>query len=180
MIRSDEGSVCYGDGWPTHLWNAFISKLEALADGSVAEKLHSFLNSELLNSDEIVTLWRERVRAGEIVHPQKRLSIDTYWLPVPATFISWSPGASFHRTMTEALASKEATLRKPDLAKQAKYYLECTLLRLHGVTFGPDDYIEDRAYAVTRNVREIQESFEKLERQRIADPKLGLLDRFGF
>ena len=70
-------------------------------------------------------------------------------------------------------------LKRPDPANQAKYYLECTLSKLHGVRFGPDDHVEDPRYEDTTEVRGIGESLERLERQRIADPKFGSLDRFG-
>jgi hypothetical protein len=79
--------------------------------------------------------------------------------------------------MSEAIASSEATQR-PDLVNQAKYYLECTLAKLHGVKFGKDDYIEDEAYERTTEVLEVGKSFRKLERERIA--KFGPLDRFDF
>ncbi|HZW56734.1 MAG TPA: hypothetical protein VFF30_10645 [Nitrososphaerales archaeon] len=39
MVRSDKGSVCYGDGWPTELWDTFTSQLSSLPKGSIAEKL---------------------------------------------------------------------------------------------------------------------------------------------
>jgi hypothetical protein len=45
------------------------------------------------------------------------------------------------------------------------------------VRFGPDDYIEDKAYARSPEVVELRGSFERLERRRIADAELGLLDR---
>ena len=64
--------------------------------------------------------------------------------------VSWAPRATFYRTLSEALSSSEASRRKPDLENQAKYYLECTLAKLHGVNFGPDDYIDDNAYALTQ------------------------------
>ena len=189
MVRSDRGSVCYGDGWPTELWEAFTSQLADLPDGSIAEELQRFLDSNLLDENEAVALWRKRVKGGVTVPPEERASIDERWLPVPALLVSaeqpsrcivsWSPGADFNRSISDALASRVASPRRSDLTNQAKYYVECTLSRLHGVRFGPDDCVEDLRYEDTKEVLEIRESFEKLERQRIADPKLGLLDRFG-
>ncbi|MDG6900281.1 MAG: hypothetical protein JRM88_06950 [Nitrososphaerota archaeon] len=189
MVRSDKRSVCHGDGWPTELWEAFTSQLANLPDGSIAEKLQRFLDSDMLDENEAVVLWRKRVKGGVTVPPEERTSIDERWLPVPALLVStdqpsrcivsWSPGADFNRSMSDALASRVARLRRPDLTNQAKYYLECTLSRLHGVRFGPDDRVEDSRYENAKEVLEIRESLEKLERQRIADPKLGLLDRFG-
>ena len=189
MVRSDRGSVCYGDGWPTGLWEAFTSQLANLPDGTIAEKLQGFLGSDLLDENESVRLWRARVRGGATVPAEARTFIDAHWLPVPAALVSddgpsrcivsWSPGADFYRSMSDALASRGAEQRTPDPANQAKYYLECTLSKLHGVRFGPDDHVEDPRYEDTREVREISESLERLERHRIADPRFGSLDRFS-
>ena len=113
------------------------------------------------------------------------------WLPVPAKLtsdeeesgaciLSWSPGGTFYRSLSEALGSPEAARKKPDLANQARYYVECMLGRLHGVSFAnQNDLLEDRVYAKRPEVREIRTSLTRLERERIADPALGLLDRFG-
>ena len=159
MIRSDKGSVCYGDGWPKDLWNAFIFQLGSVSEGTtIAEKLRSFLNSDLQETNELVSQWHRRLRAGSLVSSEKQLEIDRSWLPVPAKLVgshistqcilSWSPGATFYRNLSEALASREASVKRPDPMNQAKYYLECTLAKLHGVSFDfADDLLEDQKYA---------------------------------
>jgi hypothetical protein len=67
----------------------------------------------------------------------------------------------------------------PRPGEPARYYLECTLSKLHGVRFGPDDYIEDKAHARSPEVVELRGPFERLEWRRIVDAKPGLLDRFA-
>jgi predicted site-specific integrase-resolvase len=94
---------------------------------------------------------------------------------------SWSPGAIFYGSLSESLSSPEAQERKPDLERQAKYYLECILAKLHSVEFdSPSDFIEDRAYAIRPEDMELLDSFTKLGKERILDRKFGRLDRFGF
>jgi hypothetical protein len=83
--------------------------------------------------------------------------------------------------LTEALASQEAIQYKPDVENQGKYYSECMLAKLHGVSFdNPNDFLEDHEYAARPEVQRLRDSFEKLERERISDRKFGRLDRFGF
>jgi hypothetical protein len=189
MIRSDEGGVCYGDGWPKELWDAFISEASTLAGETIAKKLRVFLDSDLKGENRMVAQWRSRVREGVLVPPNEQSEIDKSWLPVPAKLFlddkesecifSWSPGASFFHSLSEALASPEARQKKPDLSNQARYYLECTLAKLHGINFDdPNDFLEDRKYALCSEVKEIQDSFSKLELERIS--KFGRLDKFGF
>jgi hypothetical protein len=189
MVRSDKGSVCYGDGWPVELWDSFTAHLGGLPGYSVGEKLKCFLDSDLEEATESVKLWRARVRAGAIVPPEERTAIDEYWLPVPARLtsdagpanciVSWSPGATFYRSISEALGSREASKKQPDLANQAKYYLECTLAKMHGVRFESGDFLEDVAYERTEEYQRFAGAFEELERQRISNPRLGALDRFA-
>ncbi|HZW56735.1 MAG TPA: hypothetical protein VFF30_10650 [Nitrososphaerales archaeon] len=143
----------------------------------------------MLEANRVVFQWRSRIKEGRTVPIAEQTAIDESWLPVPATLVSdggtskcilsWSPGATFYHSISDALASAEAASKKPDLANQAKYYLECTLARLHGVGFGPDDYIVDESFALTPEVQEIKGSFTKLELERIADARFGRLDRFG-
>ena len=189
MIRSDKGSVCQGDGWPSKLWDAFLSELPNLPSGTIAEKLSSFLDSNLKEENPLVSEWRRKVRNGKIVEPEKESIIDRSWVPVPASLIignkktqcifSWSPGAQFYPSISEALSSSEAIEKKPSLENQAKYYVECTLAALHGVRFGSDDYVEDMKYTFTDEVQRVQKDLVKLEQERIADRNLGFLDRFG-
>ena len=191
MIRTDRGSVCYGDGWPKELWNAFISELHNLPDGTIAEKFRNFLNSNLQGSNDFVSQWRKRLADAILVLSEEQSEIDQSWLPVPATLVvdgntsecivSWSPGAIFYQNLSEALASPEAIRKKPDLVNQAKYYLECVLAKFHGVSFdNPNDFLEDQGYALSPEVQRIQDSFAKLEKERIRDTRFGRLDRFGF
>lgn len=188
MVRSDKGGVCHGDGWPVKLWKDFVSELDNLPGGTVAEKLRSFSESNLQERNAMVAEWRARLKEGRVIplalgHP----AIGENWLPTPARLdtdngtteciVSWAPFATVHRSMSEAIASSEA-VQKPDLVNQAKYYLECALAKLHGVRFGRDDYIEDEAYERTAEVLEVGKTFRKLERERIA--KFGPLDRSTF
>ena len=190
MIRSDKGSVCYGDGWPKELWDLFTSQLDNLPQGTIAEKLREFLDSNLLEENRFVSLWRSRLRKGTLVDEQKE-DLDRYWLPVPATLIidrektqcifSWSPGALFYESLSEALSSFEAIEKKSDYQNQAKYYLECVLGKLHGVKFdSQDDLLQDEEYAHRPEVKGLQDSFTQLERERISDRRFGRLDCFGF
>jgi hypothetical protein len=191
MVRSDKGGVCYGDGWPVKLWDAFVSESGNLPPGTIAEKLRSFAESHLREKQGIVAEWRARLEEGVLVPPEERRAgyamIGENLLPTPATLVtddgtgecvvSWAPWANAYRSLSEALASSEAREKKPDRASQAKYYLECTLAGLHGVKFRQDDYIEDEAYERTPEFLEVGPSFKKLERELIA--KFGTLDRFG-
>jgi hypothetical protein len=188
MVRSDKGGVCLGDGWPVELWKAFVSELDNLPDGTVAEKLRSFSESNTQEGNAMVVEWRERLKAGSVIPPEGgRPVFGESWLPTPARLdtddgmtdciVSWAPSARAYRSMSEAIASSDA-IQKPDLVSQARYYLECTLAKLHGVKFGKDDYIEDEAYERTAEVLEVGRSLRKLEWERIA--KLGPLSGFDF
>lgn len=187
MIRSE----FYGDGWPKEVWDSFRTELSNLPKGTLAQKLRSFLNSDLREENEFVSLWRKRVRSTALIRLEEQEELDKYWLPVPATLIfngtstdcifSWSPGTIFYGSLIEALSSPEAQEKKPDLENQAKYYLECVLAKLHGVKFdSPSDFIEDKAYVLRPEVKELLASFTKLEKERISDKEFGRLDRFGF
>jgi len=111
------------------------------------------------------------------------------WIPVPATLltvegattgiVSWDPIGHDFPSLTAALSSPEARRNPPDLVSQARYYLECTLAKLHGVRFGPCDSIEDEAFALSPEILALDDSFKRLEQVCISNPKLGLLDRFG-
>ena len=191
MIRSDKGSVCYGDGWPKELWDLFTSQLDNLPEGTVAEKLRSFLDSSLEGENRFVSLWRKRLRNGTLVGFEEQDKLDKYWLPVPATLIvgagttqcifSWSPGALFYKSLTEALSSAEAIEKRPDPQNQAKYYLECFLAKLHGVKFSSqNDFLDDEEYANRPEVRALEATFTRLEKERILDSRYGRLDRLGF
>lgn len=192
MVRSDKGSVCHGDGWPKELWDTFIGELTNLPKGSVAEKLQSFLNSELREENQIVSKWRDRVKRGTLVPLKEQEGIDKSWIPVPARLMthgksesmcifSWSPGAVFYSSLSEALASSQAISRKPDPINQAIYYVECTLAKLHGVSFdSPNDLLEDKEYARRPEVGDVWDTYSKLEQERITDhTKFGRLDSFG-
>jgi len=192
VIRSDKGSVCYGDGWPKKLWNLFTSEMQTLPQGTVAEKLRNFLDSDLQEENELVSLWRKRLKTGSLVGSDQQRDLDEYWLPVPATLVlndetethcifSWSPGAHFYKSLSEALSSSEVIERKPNYHNLAKYYLECVLAKLHGVRFDPEyDFIEDEVYSNRAEVKELVDSFTLLEKERISDRRFGQLDRFGF
>ena len=94
---------------------------------------------------------------------------------------SWSPGAIFYRSLSEALSSSRATAKKPNSQNQARYYLECVLAKLHGVRFASEyDFLEDEEYANRPEVKKLEHKFVELEKERISDKRFGRLDRFGF
>ena len=189
MVRSDKGGVCHRDGWPVKLWDAFVSELDNLPDGTVAERLRGFLESRLRERTGLVAEWRARVKDGGVIPAGEREGhaiIGESLLPTPARLVtdegetecivSWAARGRFYRSLSEALASPGAARQEPDLASQAKYYLECTLARLHGVRFGRDDFMLDEGYERTHDFLHVENSFKKLEQERIA--ALGKLDRF--
>ena len=189
LLSSGPGSVCAGDGWSVELWNAFTSEIDNLPTGSIAEKLRCFQDSRLQGGNPVVAEWREMLRAGGLLPPTERLARGGGWVPVPVPFetadgetvciVSWDPNGREFRSLSDAIESAEAQRDPPDLVNQARYYLECTLARLHGLRFGPYDAIEDTGFARSPEVLGLRDSLERLERERIADPKFGLLDRFG-
>ena len=189
MVRTDPGGVCQGDGWPAELWKTFTSSLDSLPGRSVSEKLRSFLESDLRADIPIVAEWRDLLQPLS----GRRKTADAYlgwgWIPVPETLelpsgtsaciLSWSPSPFRFDSLRLALESADARLGRPDLPNQARYYLECMLAKLHGVTFGADDAIEDKWFEHDSSVVGLANPFAELENQRIADPGLGRLDRFG-
>jgi hypothetical protein len=190
MIRTDKGGVCYGDGWPVGLWSAFVSELDGLPKGTVAQKLRSFADAPGHERIRIVAEWREHLREGRVLPPRQgegRPMLGESLLPVPVKLVtpegpgecifSWAPRGRVYQSLSQALASPEASRRAPNLRNQATYYLECTLAKLHGVLFRHDDWIEDEKYERTSEVLDLGPSFRKLESRRIAT--LGRLDRFG-
>jgi hypothetical protein len=190
MLRTDKGGVCHGDGWPVELWKAFVSELDRLPPGTVAEKLHSFADSRMQERHTVVAEWRARVNDGVVLPlgEDGLHGLGESLLPVPVKMItpdgpgecivSWAPQGKVYRSLSEALASPAASRRGPDLENQARYYLECTLAKLHGVRFGRYDSIEDEGYETTGEVLDLQASFRSREARRIA--KFGALDRLGF
>ncbi len=88
MLRSDKGGVCFGDGWPVKLWEAFISQLDRLPNGTVGEMLRSFSESTLLDSNEPVSEWRSRLREGRMLLEEEKSVLGESWLPAPAMLVS--------------------------------------------------------------------------------------------
>jgi hypothetical protein len=189
MRNLGPGSVCAGDGWPTELWKAFTAEIGHLPPGSLAERLYSFLDSRLQEGNPIVANWRDTLREGRLRPAAGPLSHRRGWIPIPATLrteagstaciVSWDPKGRDFQSLSSALKSPEAKGDPPDPVSQARYYLECTLAKLHGVRFGRYDAIEDEAFAHSREILRLEDSLTGLEQERVADPKLGLLDRFG-
>jgi hypothetical protein len=202
VLRTDAKGVCHGDGWPLALWEAFVSHVDDLPQGSVARRLWGFAAAsptaqEEEREDPVVSEWRALLRGAPPPLPPERSRLGVGWVPVPAALLtwsdaktaigsycilSWSPrpaGAPLFRSLSEALSSSEALHRKPDLRSQARYYLECDLAKLHGVRFGPDDLIEDEVFARAPEVQSLRERLTAAEQERIADPGFGPLDRFG-
>jgi len=183
------GSVCAGDGWSAELWKAFTSEIDNLPPGSVAEKLRAFRDSRLQERDPVVAEWRQTVREGTVHAAAEPLTQQGGWVPVPATLlteagsaaciVSWDPKGQEFPSLSDAIKSPRAQHRPPDLESQARYYLECTLARLHGVRFGDYDAIEDQVFAHSPDVMRLEDSMKRLERESIANPRRGLLGLFG-
>ncbi len=182
------GSVCQGDGWPAELWTAFAARLGQLEGRSVGQQLRTFAGSDLDGALPIVAAWRRFLRARASSRSENA-GLGAGWIPVPVpvepgrgaevAIASVSPSRVSYTCLTDALASPGARRRRPDSTAQATYYLECLLGRRHGVAFGPHDRLEDRAYEATSAVRRLARSMTAQERDRIATPWLGRLDRFG-
>lgn len=187
LYRTGEGSVCGGDGWPVHLWETFVEEIPELPERTIAEKLSRFLDSREGEDEPEVSEWRRAVNARRRVEPGSPSGRG--WLPVPAKLVakggssscifSWSPVSNLYSSLSEALGSPEAKLRRPDPASQARYYAECVLAKLHGVSFeDPGDFLEDDGYASRSTVREVLQRLSGLETERVADRSLGPLSRF--
>ena len=189
MLRLDKGGVCQGDGWPVKFWEVFTSQLDRLPEGTIGEKLRSFSESGLLDNSNLVAEWRSLVSNARQLGEDEQSIFQESWLPVPATLVSegsttecivsWAPKANFYQSISEALSSPEAARRGPDPENQAKYYIECTLAKLHGVNFCPEDLIEDAAYEHSSQVVKFQDSFTRLEKSLLESSEFGSLDRFG-
>ncbi|MDG6968444.1 MAG: hypothetical protein JRM86_01530 [Nitrososphaerota archaeon] len=188
LVRTGKGSVCSGDGWPVSLWRAFLEELPDLPGDTVAGKLSSFLDSQEREDELAVSSWRKAVEAGRVVEPTG--ASWRGWLPVPARLVaggrsgtcvfSWSPESNLYDSLSEALRSPEARLMKPDPESQARYYAECALAKLHGVSFEETgDSLEDESYSRRPAVERVLESLSRLEAERVADRSMGTLDRFG-
>jgi hypothetical protein len=189
LLRVDPGGLCQSDGWPIELWQRFISEMNHLAGDSVCEKLENFADSDRQGDIPIVVEWRALIRGrGSPDRPRTGL-LGRGWIPVPARLetpggaktciLSWSPRRTMFRSLTDALESEEARREQPDPVNQARYYLECMLSKLHGVTFGPYDAIEDNRFEGSPLVRKLASSYHELEKRRIADAAHGRLDSFG-
>lgn len=187
LVSTGEGSVCGGDGWPVRLWNAFVEEIPYLPERTVGEKLSCFLDSRRGEDEPAVSEWRSAVKAGRVVEPGGHGGRG--WLPVPAKLvakevswsciISWSPVSNLYSSLSEALDSREAQLMRPDPASQARYYAECVLAKMHGVSFeGPGDFLEDAGYASRPAVRKVLDMLAELETVRVAERSMGPLSEF--
>ncbi|MGA7924066.1 MAG: hypothetical protein WCA77_08830 [Thermoplasmata archaeon] len=186
---SGPGSVCAGDGWSKELWNAFLSDSDILSGNSLAEKLRSFRDSRRQDDNPLVAEWRAAVRSGRLSPSTNLVDRGGGWIPVPATLwtgggstaciVSWDPKGQEFPSLSHAINSPEGRRHPPDPVGQARYYLECTLAKLHGVRFGPEDAIEDEGFAHSPEVRELESPLKNLEQDLIASPGRGRLDRFG-
>jgi hypothetical protein len=141
MLGTGPGTVCAGDGWPEQIWSAFIAKLDDLPPGTVAEKLRHFATKvDEAGEPKVVTEWRSRFRSGELPRANQASTLGAGWLPLPADLvtpngtsqciISWAPTAATYTSLSEALATLVGPHQIPDLASQARYYVECTLAKL--------------------------------------------------
>ena len=181
------GSVCAGDGWPSALWKAFTSEIDSLPPGSLAEKLRAFRDGRRQGRTAAVAEWREALREGRPRSPAGAWPAGGGWIPVPATLrtqdgtttciVSWDPYGREFPSLSDALRSPDDGREPADLGGQARYYLECTLARLHGVRFGPRDALRDREFARSPEVRKLAAPLRRLERERIASSRFGRLGR---
>lgn len=189
MVRTDRGGVCSGDGWPVELWESFTSGLDALPPGTVSDKLAAFATSSREPDKPIVAAWRAVVQGEPVPGPEGASVLGRGWIPVPVPLatptgkrtciVSWAPAARTFGSLHEALASPEARRFPVDLESQARYHLECTLGKLHGVVFGPGDAVEDPQYEQRTEVRALSRSLLAWERAQLDDPARGRLDRLG-
>jgi hypothetical protein len=190
VIATGPASVCAGDGWPPELWKAFTSTLDEAPPGTVAEKLNSFAAAaDSPDQPEIVTGWRAQLRTAERPALTSLSALGGGWVPIPAELItpertghciiSWAPFAPAYRSLSEAIASPLADKQPVDLASQATYYVECTLAKLHGIQFGPDDAIEDEEFAKRSEVENVRKRLRRFEEDCIARPDFGRLDANG-
>jgi hypothetical protein len=188
MLRIDPGGPCQGDGWPVELWQSFTSELDRLAGESLGEKLAGFVTSGVKEDVPIVAEWRALLPGRVKPDGTRAAHLGQGWIPVPARLetptrtgvciLSWSPSPMQFGSLREALESPAARREHPDLTNQARYYLECMLSRLHGISFGPSDALEDKLLEQSTSVMELKSAYYELERSRIADPAYGRLDRF--
>jgi hypothetical protein len=189
VLGTGPGTVCAGDGWPEQLWSAFIAKFDELPAGTVAEKLRHFATEvDDGSAPEALTEWRSRFRSGEPPRANGASTLGQGWVPIPADLvtptgtsqciISWAPTAATYTSLSEALAKPVGLEQPPDLASQARYYVECTLAKLHGVRFGPHDWIEDESFAKRPEVEEATPRLQPFEEEHIASPEFGRLDTY--
>lgn len=183
------GSVCGADGWPVELWQRFVRERDHLPGRTIAEQLRAFAFGPGPPGPPIVEAWRNRIRPGDRSMTPTDGSLGPGWLPVPASLespagstaciVSWSPSPLRFASLSEALDSPFALEHPPDRTRQAEYYLECVLARLHDVRFGADDRLEDPTYERSTEVRRLIGPWKELEARRIADERWGRLDRRG-
>lgn len=186
MIRTDGRGVADSDGWPRSLWRAFLSRADSLPGDSLAEKLRTYLESALDGDLPAVASWR----AGVGERPDARAGVDALgWIPVPVRLegaatvghavLSWSSGGLRFPSLTAALRADAPRGSEVDEAKQATYYLECQLARLHGVEFGHHDAVTDSTFEASESYRAVAPMLLDRERRYLNDPRRGALDRFG-
>lgn len=189
VVGRGPGSVCRGDGWPPELWDRFASRLDELPEGSIAEKLRAYGASPLDDEVPIVSAWRRDVEGGPPAggsFPERPL---IGWLPLAAELempsgpsaclLSWSPSGRRPGSLGEALREGAPDRGPIDPLGQARYYLECTLARLHGVEFGAFDAMEDPEFERSPAARRLAPALGRAEGARLADPAYGRLDRRG-
>jgi hypothetical protein len=189
LLGTGPGTVCAGDGWPEQLWSAFIAMLDDLPPGTMAEKLRYFATeADEAGEPEVLTEWRSRFRSGEPPQVNGASTLGQGWVPVPVDLvtpngisqciISWAPTAATYTSLSEALATPVGQQQSPDLASQATYYVECTLAKLHGVRFGPHDWIEDESFARRTEVEDATRRLQRFEEEHIASHDFGRLDAY--
>lgn len=150
-----------------------------------AERVISEFDEEV----PVVAEWRRRVRGEPWSREGTGSRIGPGWFPIPARLdgtagthnciLSWSPSASPYSSLDQALRSNRSDREPVDRTNQARYYLGWVLARLHGVSFGSGDAIEDASFERTEEVRELSEAYFEQETSRIVEARRGRLDRLG-
>lgn len=183
MFSTGEQSVCRSDGWSIELWQRLMAILQQGGDRAIALGLQALATSPTPGEGAIVAMWRAAIAGESGYWPDDYL--PSALLPVPrplvlgdvvtACVVSCSPNARVFPSLSDAIGRQTTEGRRLDRENQARYYLECTLSRLHGVRFGPDDYIIDEQFEATPEVQRLTPAYTARERSLIADPSLGNL-----
>jgi hypothetical protein len=178
------GTVCAGDGWPASLWERFLADPERDPSLPLATALRRFRVGSATSDAPVVVAWRAALSNDRSALAAE---VGTSLVPVPARLVlpdgdsdcilSWCPGAPLFPSLRTALDAPAPGATVPDLAAQARYYLECTLAAQHGVEFGPSDCVRDAEFERSSAYRALAPDLVEAEWRSIADR--GRLDALG-